>query len=182
MSLSRDSHDREWRRARSSRATHEASARRAARRPASDRDQGRLRRRRMRIVFRAHERRTRKQLPRTCVAGGRRMRANRGRSRSGRQNASVAAGVPRLWRRAMRHLHAGHADGRYASARAQSASDHGGNSRRPCRESLPMHRLHPDLRVGDFRRIANRSNPPMRGNAEAHTRWSRPAAWPGCWN
>ncbi len=39
-------------------AAHEAAARCVARRPSPDRNQGRLRRRRMRLVLRAHERRT----------------------------------------------------------------------------------------------------------------------------
>jgi ferredoxin len=60
--------------------------------------------------------------------------------------ASLAEGISAaMRRRAVRHLHAGHVDGRGATARAQSSSQHGRNSRRARRQSLPLHGIHAHL-------------------------------------
>ena len=57
-------------------------------------------------------------------------------------------------RRAVRHLHAGHADGRDPFAGPQSAPHYGGDPGRTFRQSLSMYRIHPHLRIGDRRRLA----------------------------
>ncbi len=96
------------------------------------------------------------------------------------RSASAAAGVSALRRRAMRHLHARHADGRHSSARPQSSPHHGRNSRRPRRKSLPLHRIHTHLRVGDF---APQRKPCQRDACAVtpkRTNWSRPAPLPRC--
>ena len=66
--------------------------------------------------------------------------------------ASDSGGVSEVRRRAVRHLHARHADGCRAAACAQSASANRRNSRRARRKSLPMHGLHANFRIGHRRR------------------------------
>ncbi len=50
-----------------------------------------------------------------------------------------------MWRRAMRHLHAGHVDGCRAAARDQSSSWARGDSRGARGQSLPLHWIHAHL-------------------------------------
>src|SRR6202049_5413297 len=73
-----------------------------------------------------------------------------------RRAASCRAGsIPRMRRRAMRYLHAGHGDCRCGVDRAASSSGRRGKPRRTRRKSLPLHRLSenfrrscPGLRIG----------------------------------
>ena len=164
---------REWRRSHCAVAAHEAPARCAARRPASDRNQGRLRRRRVRLVLGAHEWRAGEQLPRSRAAGRRREHPNRRRPRTRMaicirlQQAFLA-----VRRRAVRHLHAGHVDGRGATARAQSASQRWPRfakawpaifaaARDSCASSSRC-------RSAAAAQLHERAGRLMRGNAEAH--------------
>src|SRR5262249_35364602 len=63
----------------------------------------------------------------------------------------------------MRHLHAGNDSGFTPLAREEPESNANGNPRGTVRESLPLHRLHPDFRVresrGEARRREMRSDP-----------------------
>src|SRR6267143_83371 len=53
-----------------------------------------------------------------------------------------------MWRRSVRHLHAGNDPCSRASAREKTGARAGGHSRRACGESLPLHGLHADFRGG----------------------------------
>ena len=83
------------------------------------------------------------------AAGRRRDDHDHRRARRRRSAARGAAGVPRVRRRAVRHLHAGHDPGGGEPARAQSASDRRARSATGARrQSVPLHRLHAHLRGG----------------------------------
>ena len=153
----------------SSLSPHEAPARRAARRPAADRHQGRLRRRRMRLLFRAHEWRAREQLPRPRAAGRGRHASKPSKAWRPQwrlhplQQAFLACGgaqcgicTPGMLMAAT-HLLA-----------AQSASHARGNSRGPGWKSLPLHRLHPHLRIRALAAAQAEPAQTMRGDAAAH--------------
>ena len=97
----------------------DAAVRRAARRAAADRHQGRLRRRRLRRLHRAARRRAGLRLP---GAGGRGRRARpcaRSRAWPTDRLSALQAVLPRPWRGAVRHLHARHADGGDGAAGAR---------------------------------------------------------------
>ncbi len=79
------------------------------------------------------------------------------------RSASAATSFSQVRRCAMRHLHAGHADGRDPSARVESPSLDGGDSRRTRRQSLPLYRIQTYLRFGDFGRGPNQGPSGQRG-------------------
>ncbi len=123
-----------------------APARRAARRSAPHRLEGRLRRRRMRRVHRAARRRSRAVLSRAVLPGTR----ERGAHRRGTRARDDPRSVPRRRRSAVRHLHAGHDHDdacvdRRVSPRATRADDRG-RARGARRQSLPLHGLRQDPR------------------------------------
>src|SRR3984893_1593646 len=102
----------------------------------------------MRGVRGVDERRDRQQLLDSCDRSRRRGlshdRGNRQRSAASRCTGSV----PRMRRRAMRHLHARHGDRRCGVDRAASSSRRRGNPRRACGKSLPVHWLSENIRGG----------------------------------
>ena len=108
------------------RAADTASVLGAARRARPDRHQGRLRRRRLRRLHRPARRRAGLRLPgsgsRCCGPRG----AHRRRACQ-RQIVGAAGLLPRAWRRAMRHLHAGLPGCGHGAARTKSA---------PCEEEV----------------------------------------------
>ena len=158
----------ERREARGAGAADEAAARCAARRSSSDRDQGGMRRGRMRILFGAHERRTGEQLPGARVAG-----AGRAHSDSRRARASMANLHPLQ----QAFLHCGGAQcgictpGMLMAATHllanQSSPNHGGDSRRPRRQSLPMYGIQTHLRIGDLPPLRKAKHPTA---SELHAR------------
>src|ERR1700681_2390408 len=102
----------------------------------------------MRGVRGVDERRDRQQLPDSCDRSRRRGlshdRGNRQRSAASR----CAGSVPRMRRRAMRHLHAGHGDRGCGVDRAASSSGRRGNPRRACGKSLPLYWVPENFRRG----------------------------------
>ena len=67
---------------------------------------------------------------------------------AGRASMRAAGNVSGIWRRAMRHLHAGN-DSRGRSSVARKARAHDGRySAGSCGQSLPLHRVRADLRSG----------------------------------
>ena len=151
--LARQSTSRQWREPHRARAAHEAPARRAARRPASDRNQGRMRRRRVRFLLGAHERRAGEQLPGARAAGRR-----RGAFKPSKAWRSTANLHP-LQEAFLEHggAQCGICTPGMLMAAAQLLDhnphpERGRDSRRPCRQSLPLHGIHAHLRVGRGRR------------------------------
>ena len=67
--------------------------------------------------------------------------------------ASAAARLHGAFRRAVRLLHAGHADGGQSAARPQSRADARGGGRRDLRQHLPLHRLRADHQRRSRRRL-----------------------------
>ena len=130
------------------RASGDAAVFGAARRTQAHRHQGRLRRRRLRRLHGARRRRSRLRLP---GAGGIHRRPLGADGRGARQRQAVgAAGVlPRAWRGAMRHLHAGPAGDGHRAARTQSATLRERGQGCAGRRALPLHRLSQDHRGGD---------------------------------
>src|SRR6185503_12117214 len=115
------------------------------------RHEGGLRRRGVRRLRCPHRRRAGEQLPH--AAGARRGDGDRDdrRHRHRRGDAHDPGVLPRMRRRAVRHLHAGHGAGGDGAAGAQYRADRRGRPRRAGRQPVPLHRLHADLRVGPRR-------------------------------
>jgi hypothetical protein len=184
-----DSLHRERRSANRECAPDEAAARCAARRSASDRNQGRMRRRRVRLVLRAHERRAGEQLPGAGAAGrGRDIQTVEGLAINGELHPLQEAFLA-MRRRAVRHLHAGHVDGRRATARA---SIHIPAWPRFAKGSPAISAAAPDSCASSSRcrsccaprseaRINPRSRRTMRGNPE-RTTGRAGQLWPRCWS
>src|SRR5262249_40359927 len=131
----------------------------------ADRDEGRLRRRRVRRVHRPRRRRAGELVPRAC--GARRRRAgddHRGTART----SPAPARVRRARRRAVRHLHAGHDHG---VGRPRPPPVARRNQSRPRREPLSLHGVFGDLPIDSegvmIGSIANRSLLQPRSLADA---------------
>src|SRR6185436_18793472 len=77
---------------------------------------------------------------------------HRGRPRRRGRAACAAGRVRRDRRRTVRLLHAGDPDERVGAARARGSTHPRIDRTRALRESLPLHRLHQDLRSGGARR------------------------------
>src|SRR4051794_34103148 len=102
----------------------------------------------MRRLRRAPERRAGQQLPYARGARGRRDRHHY-RRRGQRRIAPRRPGrVPRLRRRAVRHLHARHGAGRDRPAGESPERRRGGRTRGPGRQPVSLHGVHADLRIG----------------------------------
>ena len=145
---SRSRHDRlrgQRRRRLGQRAAGQKAVLGAPRRARPDRHQGRLRRRRLRRLHRPARRRSGLRLP---GSGGRRCRPRGAHRRRPRQRQIVCAAglLPRAWRRAMRHLHAGFPGGGHGAARAKRRAVRAGGPRCAGRCALPLHRLPQDHR------------------------------------
>ena len=148
----------------------------AARSSSADRHQGRLRRRRLRRLHRAARRRAGLRLPR---AGRRRVAGScgaHGRGPCQRKTVGAAGVLPRAWRGAMRHLHAGPAGRRDRAAGDNSAARRNRGQGRAWRRPLPLHRLPQDHRGGDGR-LAPRGRPrrPAARNGQGRRRVADPA-------
>ena len=120
-----------------------------ARRCASHRHKDRLRRRRVRRLHGAGRRRSRcsraSRSPRAAKAAT--SRRSKGWRRK-RPHQPPAGGVSREARHAVRLLHAGHDHGGRGAAAPQSEPERDGDPRRAVRQSLPLHRLREDHRIG----------------------------------
>ena len=119
----------------------------AARSSRADRDQGWLRRRRLRCMHGAARRCAGLRLPGATGPGTRPLRHHRRRAGRRQRTQPAAAGVPRTRRGPVRDLHTGNADGREHPARPCAASDRAGGARCARRRALQVHRI-PEDRAG----------------------------------
>src|SRR5262245_29107889 len=102
----------------------------------------------MRRVLGAHGRTLRVLVSRACLASAGRDARDRGRPGARRRAVRAATRVRRPRRRAMRHLHAGHADrlGGTAGPLPRSRARRGRSARGARRQSVPLYRVSEDRR------------------------------------
>ena len=127
------------------------ACRHAAPRARPHRNQDRLRGGRLRRLHRSPRRPAGVRLPGADGAGRGRVDRDRRRRWPARADRALAPGVPGARRRAVRHLHSRHADGRSRPAlpRADAVALRG--RRRHRRRAVPLHRLPQDRRCGHGR-------------------------------
>ncbi len=143
----------EWPSGRLERSSDHPAGGGAARRSRSHRHQGRLRRGRLWRLHGAARRTADLFLPGGHGPGRRPAgRDGRGARRRQRRAERAAEILPRPWRRPVRHLHAGHADGGRGPAAAEVAAQSRRGRGRVGRRALPLHRLRQDRRRRHGRR------------------------------
>src|SRR5438094_1453760 len=132
------------------------AGRASPRSPRLDRDQDRLRPRRMWSLHGVARRQACLLVQQSSRVGGWPLRRNSGRSCAERGPRSAAAGLYRSRCSAMRLLHVRSAHERERTLDAQSAAERGRGTRRHDRKSLPLRRLQPLRRSGVGCRHAQR--------------------------
>ena len=142
-----------------------AAARFPARRSQSHRQQGRLRRRRMRHLLGVRRRRADEVLPAAGGEGARRADRHRRVAGQDRRTERAAEGLPQGRRQPVRLLHSRHGDGGDRGAARQSVCRPRGDQGAARRQYLPLHRLSEDFRRG--RTGARRAERPPAGERAA---------------